>query len=241
MAKIKIAIACPSGGIRAAVFGGALKALEEEFEFSAIISNSGGAVFSACYLLNIDIGSLANTNPFLNSFKYVLPKEKLFAKFTDIKIEDLRVPLFIQSTNFDNLTPVIFESGSLKDALNASSNHNIYKPVKIGDTNYIDGGVTSGYGIDYLRKKGYTNILALQTGFPNFAKLKMPYKPVSKWVAAVTRMNLLRDLEIHPADYVIDDMATNYSIYDFDKTAEMFDQGYAIIRQHLPKIAKVFN
>lgn len=237
MSKTHISIACPSGGVRAAAYIGAIKALEENgFSVEAIISNSGGAVFSAAHFLNIDLNTFFNKNTALILWKYFNHSSELKKLMHKKNLQDLPVKLFVQCTDFDNLTCKVFEKGNMYKILKASSNHNIYSPFKINKNNYLDGGISCGFGVEYLRNKGYKNILALHTGPPNFSKIKGYVKPISKLLATSSRSILLKDIEINPPEYFIDNIAVNYSAYDFKKIQEITEHGYNVIKDHMAEI-----
>ncbi len=58
---------------------------------------------------------------------------------------------------------VILEDGDLTESLVSSmAMAELYKPIRYNNTYYVDGDVSSGYGVNFLREKGQMLFLDLK-------------------------------------------------------------------------------
>lgn len=81
-------------------------------------------------------------------------------------IEDAKVPLGIVATNRLNGQEAWFETGSVTDAMLASSSvPGIFPPYKIGSEIYVDGGFTDGLPMFKLAKAGCGTIYTINLGY----------------------------------------------------------------------------
>lgn len=72
----------------------------------------------------------------------------------DIMIEDCKIPMNIVATNLNSGQLRVFDEGNLKKAVAASSAFPaIYKPVKIENDYYVDGGLLDSIPADICREK----------------------------------------------------------------------------------------
>lgn len=79
--------------------------------------------------------------------------------FGDVKIEDMKIPLKIISTNINTGERYIFESGSVVDAIRSSiSIPWVIMPNKIGGEELVDGWIVSNLPVDTL---DHENVIAV--------------------------------------------------------------------------------
>ena len=116
----------------------------------------------------------ALTLPF-NNFKISLPTSiskgqnmyNLFSKLTthvgDIEnFKDLPIPFFCIATNIESGKETVLNKGYLPRAVAASSAlPTLFNPVKLGDSIYVDGGVTNNYPVEELRLMGADFIIGI--------------------------------------------------------------------------------
>ena len=116
----------------------------------------------------------ALTLPF-NNFKISLPTSiskgqnmyNLFSKLTahvgDIEnFKDLPIPFFCIATNIESGKETVLNKGYLPRAVAASSAlPTLFNPVKLGDSIYVDGGVTNNYPVEELRLMGVDFIIGI--------------------------------------------------------------------------------
>ena len=77
-------------------------------------------------------------------------------------IEDLKIPLYIVSTDYYTGMPVVFREGNILEAVRASiSIPGIFKPIKYKDSILVDGGVADPLPIDVAEEMGGGLIIAV--------------------------------------------------------------------------------
>ena len=156
------------GAVRGFAHIGILQALNEHHIFPDIISSvSAGSIVSSFYADGYspgEIRSLFRSKRIFEIIHIASPKQSLFdirrlkkildehlrAKF----MQDLQIPLFIAATNYNTGKPEYFHEGRLSERVIASSSIPVlFKPQKIGESYYVDGGITDNFPIEPLEGK----------------------------------------------------------------------------------------
>jgi NTE family protein len=173
----KIALVLSSGGARGLAHIGVIERFEEEgFEIAAIAGSSIGAVIGAFYacgqletykkwVLNLDRLDLFNLFDFTLSSKGFIKGDKLFSSLEELiddrPLEKLRIPFIAVATDIVNQKEVVFDSGSMYQALRASTAiPTVIRPVKVGGVELIDGGVINPMPMDRV-KRSENDLLAV--------------------------------------------------------------------------------
>lgn len=180
----KIALALSSGGARGLAHIGAIEVLEEEgYEITSIAGTSMGSlvggVYAAgklpeykdwvCNLDKMDVFKLVDFSLSLDGF---VRGDKVFKELKkiipDTKIEDLRIPYCAIAADVHNEKEVVFENGSLYDAIRASvAIPTVVKPKVFGKTELVDGGVLNPLPIRCLKKKEGDLVVAVNVNASN--------------------------------------------------------------------------
>jgi len=179
--RILVGLALGSGAALGLVHIGVLKVLEKEkIPIDFIAGTSIGAVVAAFWasgmeaaelekvamrfkdrkmLLSLADFSLMPLQGFLNGNNL----KKLYREYLGRKtFHDTHTPLKIIANTLRSRENVVFDQGSLVDALRASSSiPAIIKPVRYGDDFLIDGGTFDPVPIDVLMKGGAKKIIAV--------------------------------------------------------------------------------
>lgn len=100
----------------------------------------------------------------------------------DAAIEDLRIPLAVVATDYENGMPVIIRSGSVLEALRASiSIPGVFVPVRYRETLLVDGGVSNPLPVNVVKRMGAGITVAVnlhprirKVGLRKYVKSKMP-------------------------------------------------------------------
>jgi NTE family protein len=165
----KIALVLSSGGARGLAHIGVIERLEEEgFEIASIAGSSIGAVIGAFYacgqletykkwVLNLDRLDLFNLFDFTISSKGFIKGDKLFRSLEELVddrlLERLRIPFVAIATDIVNQKEVVFESGSMYQALRASTAiPTVIRPVVVDGVELIDGGVINPMPMDRVKR-----------------------------------------------------------------------------------------
>jgi NTE family protein len=166
--KMKIGLALGSGGAKGIAHIAFLEVLDElNIKPSIIAGTSAGAYIGAMYasgmsakqikekFLSLSRVDMAKLTDF--SFKSGLLKGEKIMKFlkSNIKIdniEQLKIPMKIVAVDFWNKKQVVFNKGSITDAVRASiSIPGVFEPKEIEGNYYVDGGVLNPVPFDIIR------------------------------------------------------------------------------------------
>lgn len=169
----KTGIVLSGGGARGFAHIGVLKALNEFNVYPEMISAvSAGSIVGALYadgyapdeilplFSELDLYKLLRFyRPSLGVLKAVGLRKTLTHVLRSKNIEDLKIPLVISATNFNKATTEYFTSGSIIDAVMASSAIPlILKPYTINGNMYVDGGLMNNLPVEPLIGKCETII-----------------------------------------------------------------------------------
>jgi NTE family protein len=77
-------------------------------------------------------------------------------------IEQMRLPLGIVATDLDSGDPILFQRGDTGTAVRASSAvPAVFQPVRIGNREYVDGGLVSPVPVRFARQMGAEVVIAV--------------------------------------------------------------------------------
>ncbi|BEP28937.1 patatin-like phospholipase family protein [Helicovermis profundi] len=163
----KVGIAFGGGGAKSFAHIGVINVLRENnIPIDFIATCSAGSMIGA--LIANGIKSEIILNKFseivkrLSWFRPTISKKAILSQRNfgniisdlcgNINIEDLNLPMKIIATNLNTGKLHVFSSGNLKNAVTASSAFpGMYKPVKIGECFYVDGGLLDSIPADVCR------------------------------------------------------------------------------------------
>lgn len=179
--RILVGLALGSGAALGLVHIGVLKVLEKEkIPIDFIAGTSIGAVVAAFWASGMDAAELEKVALRFKDRKMLLSLadfsimplqgflngnnlRKLYREYLGRKtFHDTHTPLKIVANTLRSRENIIFDQGSLVDAVRASSSiPAIIKPVRYGDDFLIDGGTFDPVPIDVLMKGGAKKIIAV--------------------------------------------------------------------------------
>jgi NTE family protein len=140
-------------------------------------------------------------------------------------------------TNLVNGNPVILGSGSLSEAMRASSSVSFFlSPVKIDSLILVDGGLVANIPVKIAKNLGGHYVIAVNTTSPlnNEEELSLPWK-VADQVVSIP-MKKLNESQLKDANAVITPDLGNVSLSDFSNIKSLIQKGYEAA---LPKINKI--
>ena len=180
----------------------------------------------------------ALTLPF-QDFKISLPSSiskgqnmyDLFSKLTlhvnDIEdFNELPIPFFCIATNIESGKETILNKGYLPRAVAASSAlPTLFNPVKLGDSIFIDGGITNNYPIDRVRAMGADIIIGIDV--QDSLKTRENLKSIIEIFGQINNYEIIElmkekrnktDIYIHPN-------INDYTVVSFDEKNEIIQIG----------------
>lgn len=164
----KVGYALSGGGARGFAHAGAIKAmLEVGLKPDVIAGVSAGSVVAVMIGAGLkpqQIVEAFSSKSFTDLVTISMPRAGLFRldKFQDFlrqtipysRLEELPIPTVVCATNFDTGQKVAFDKGEIAPIVAASCCIPIvFRPVKIGEYRYVDGGVLANLPAWAIRSK----------------------------------------------------------------------------------------
>lgn len=248
--KKQIGIALSGGGARGITHIGILDVLEKEGLAPDVISGASfGAIVGAFYAAGYSpeelldfvkrtrfsnfIGSLMSKNGLLN-LDYLRNLLRKFIPKDDF--DALKKPLYVSVTNLNTGKNEIVSKGKLFDYVVASASLPvIFKPVPIGESLYVDGGLLNNMPTDPLRNK--VNILI--GAHVNFHDRKDNIQGVRDTADRVFRLAIWQNVvpRVRDCDIFIEPKEMkNFSTFAFERADEFFKIGQQSTLEVLPQI-----
>jgi NTE family protein len=239
---MRLGIALSGGGSRGMVHIGVLQALEENGLVPDIISGtSAGSIIGALYAHGYtpsEIREIAGKQNLLRIFALKLPNTG-FARHTFLRkllekhlpgnsFEHVEKPFHVAVTNLNTGLAEVYHSGPLIDFIVASSSVPImFEPVKIGSSNYVDGGVLMNLPASPIRDQSDfligVNLVPL-TPIEN-SGLKTVLGIGSRCFDLAALNNITPQLKY--CDFVIEPTEIHaFSRFNFKQRDKMYDIGY---------------
>ncbi len=183
MPKKNIALVLASGGSRGLAHIGAIDVLTENgFNITSIAGSSMGALVGGLYaagglevfkewMQDVDRLKVFSLIDFSFSSKGFVKGDKIMEELKtlvpDVRIEALPIPYAAVSTDIRHRREVVFESGSLYEAIRASiSIPSFFTPHRIGDMILIDGGITNPIPLDRVTRTANDLLVAVDLNAP---------------------------------------------------------------------------
>ena len=142
-------------------------------------------------------------------------------------IEQMRIPLGIVATDLDSGQPILFQRGDPGAAVRASSAvPAVFQPVRIGNREYVDGGLVAPVPVRFARQMGAEFVIAVDISSP----------PEGNPTGDAMRMLLqtfaimgrsINSLELRDADLVLRPRLDGLASADFSNRKRSIEAGRA--------------
>jgi NTE family protein len=247
--KYTIGITLSGGGARGIAHIGVLKALEEENIFPEIISGcSAGAIIGALYAEGHSpekIFSFIEKKSMFSIVKMGLPARGFMeiAYFRDIltkhiahnDFKHLKKPFYVSVTNLNKGQYEIIHSGKIIDFVIASSSIPLlFKPQKIDDEWYVDGGVMNNLPVACIRDQ-CKYLIGVNVN-------PMHYQHTFDGMAAIGQRILDIALKVNmdsvkaQCDTIIETDTHLFNPFSLNKAKEIYAKGYEATRHKMEEI-----
>ena len=181
IARCRVGLALSSGGAKGLAHIGVIQVLEENgIEVDCLAGSSMGAYVGAIWAYGLDGAMLEKTARevegrwgLLRLIDPVIPPRRGFIRtrrtvarlrrtIGDAHFSDLIRPLRVLATRLDTLERVVFSSGDVAGAVEASiAIPGVCVPVTLDGETYIDGGIADPLPVDVLMEMGIERIIAV--------------------------------------------------------------------------------
>lgn len=251
----RIAVVLGAGASRGFAHIGVLKVLEtNKVPIKMIVGTSAGSFVGSLYAygfdafqlqkiaLSIEKGDIADImipdNGFIKGEKL---EEYVNNMVRNTPIEKLRIPFYAVATNVPSGQEVVFGKGNTGTAVRAScSIPGVFRPAKIGDKMYVDGGVVSPVAADAARRYGADIVIAVDISAD--LDTKQPEGTIDTILQAINIMySKLAGIQVTKADIVIRPKVGYIGSGEFGKRNEAILEGEKAAYEAMPNIKSLLD
>ncbi|MDY6487184.1 patatin-like phospholipase family protein, partial [Acinetobacter faecalis] len=251
-----IALVLGSGGARGYAHIGAIEILEKNnIHPGFIVGTSAGSIVGSLYASGKNSSELREIalNLKANDVRDVTLDRKGF--FEGKKVEDfinkevnntplqsLKIPMYVIATELKEGKKVVFNYGNTGQAVRASvAIPSMFIPTKIGDDEYVDGGLVSPVPVDVAKKLGADIVIAVDI-------LAQPVHTETSNIWGLFNQNInimqkhLAQEELKGADIVIQpDLREKVHIFDVSGREITMLAGQNATQKILPELRKIID
>jgi NTE family protein len=251
----RVALVLGAGASRGFAHIGVLKILEtNKIPLHMIIGTSAGSFVGSLYAYGgdafqlqklsfaIEKGDIADlTLPDNGFIKGERLEEFINKSLKNTPIEKLKIPFYAVAADIQSGKEVVFASGNTGMAVRAScSIPGVFRPVRIADRMYVDGGVVSPVAVDAARRLGADIVIAVDIS--SNVEAAQPEGTIDTLLQAINIMySKLSAVQLLKADVVIKPAVGNIASSDFSKRHEAVLEGEKAAIEALPLINKILS
>lgn len=255
--ETELILVLSGGGAKALAHVGVLEELENlNIKPSMIIGVSSGAIVGSLYANGLTASEIkellidANSKDFIDYSITDLPtnlssnkklKKFLSSNLDNKNIEDLQIPFVAVATNLKTGEQVPLSKGDAATMVVASSAYpGIFKPVKIGDNVYTDGGVAGNLPIRLAQKFNPKKILGVNIGFG--IDDKIPENALGILLKSVQIMQKsYDDLSKQYSDFTLDIDLHEFSSFDEKRNEDAYKKGKEAVLENKTNILNMLG
>ena len=251
----KIALVLGAGASKGFAHIGVIKILESnKVPIHMIVGTSVGSAVGSLYAYGYDAFQLQKLSFSIEKgdiVDLILPEngfikgEKLEEwvnkTLKNTPIEKLKIPFYAVAADIQSGQEVAFGRGSTGMAVRAScSIPGVFRPVKIGEKMYVDGGVVSPVAVDVAKRFGADVVIAVDIS----AEVERPF-PDNIIETILQSFNImyskLASIQLAKADVVIKPKVGHIGAADFSKRHEAVMEGEKAALEALPQVMKIIT
>ena len=253
---MKIGLALGGGAARGFAHIGVIKVLESQgIVPDLVVGTSAGSLVGALYAagnnsqalqkMAIDMDEAAISDwsvPFFSPSTGVLKGEGLQNYVNRAvhgqPIEKLRIPFGAVATDLRTGQPILFRRGNTGAAVRASSSvPGVFQPVRIGNVDYVDGGLVSPVPVSFARKMGADFVIAVNiSAQPDAQPASNTFEVLLQTFSIMGQS--LNQYELRQADIVIRPELATMKGNDFQNRSVAIAAGERAALAALPELRK---
>jgi NTE family protein len=248
----KFGLALGGGAARGFAHVGVIQVLEEAgIKPDLVVGTSAGSVVAAFYASGKDGAQLqkaAETMEEATITDWTVPllgrgimRGDGLARYVNKqtggrRIEELKMPLGIVATDLKTGDGVLFQRGDVGTAVRASSSvPSVFEPVRIGNREFVDGGLVSPVPVRYARQMGAEYVLAIDISSPPESGKTGDMFDILMQTFTIMGKSI-NTLELRDADLVVRPALHDVGSADFKARRRSIEAGRAAMLQALPKL-----
>lgn len=251
----RVAVVLGAGASRGFAHIGVLKILEaNKVPVHMVVGTSAGSFVGSLYAYGFDAFQLQKMalgiekddiidlvmpdNGFIKGEKL---EEYINNTLRNTPIERLRIPFYAVTTGIPAGQELVFSKGNTGTAVRAScSIPGIFRPVRIGDKMYVDGGVVSPVAVDAARKYGADIVIAVDISAD--VDTRQPVGTMDTILQSINIMySRLASAQLSRADVVIRPKVGYIGSADFERRHEAVLEGEKAALEAMPRIREIIS
>lgn len=248
--KIGLALALGGGAARGFAHIGVIEVLEEAgIRPDLVVGTSAGSLVAALYASGKSGAQLAALAASMDEAAITdwsfpgrgLIRGEALGRFVreqtgGLAIEKMRIPLGIVATDLDNGSPIVFQRGDPGVAVRASSAvPAVFRPVRIGGREYVDGGLVSPVPVRFARQMGAELVIAVDiTELPDGADTGDMLSLLLQTFTIMGRS--INQFEMRDADIALRPRLRGVTSVDFAARAQSIEAGREAALAALPQL-----
>jgi NTE family protein len=251
-----IALVLGAGSSKGFAHIGVLKILESnKIPIHMIVGTSAGSAVGSLYAYGIDAFSLQKMAISVNQGDIVDPlvipsngfikgeklEEFINKSVKNTPMEKLKIPFYAVATDLEKGREMVFGKGNTGTAVRAScSIPGIFRPVRVSDKIYVDGGVVSPVAVEAAKRLGADVVIAVDVS--SGAERTVPEGTIETILQSINIMySKLGAIQLAKADVVIKPKVGHIGSADFSKKHEAILEGEKAAIEALPQIMQIIN
>ena len=246
----RIGLALGGGAARGFAHIGVIQALEENgFAPDLVVGTSAGSLVAALFASGRTGSELAAIADAMDETAFAdwsypgrgLIRGEALARFVREKtnkrdIEQMKIPLGIAATDLDSGEGILFRRGDTGTAVRASSAvPAVFQPVRIGQREYVDGGLSAPIPVHHARQMGAEFVIAVDiSAVPEGNPTGDAARMLMQTFAIMGKS--LKAYELRDADLVLQPSLAGVSGADFTTRRQSIKAGRDVTLAHLAEL-----
>jgi len=246
----RIGLALGGGAARGFAHIGVIQALEENgFAPDLVVGTSAGSLVAALFASGRSGRELATIADGMDETAFAdwaypgrgLIRGEALAKFVRDKtgnrpIEQMKIPLGIAATDLDSGEGILFRRGDTGTAVRASSAvPAVFQPVRIGQREYVDGGLSAPIPVHHARQMGAEFVIPVDiSAVPEGNATGDAARMLLQTFAIMGKS--LKAYELRDADLVLQPQLSGVSGADFTTRRQSIKAGRDVAIAHLAEL-----
>jgi NTE family protein len=249
----RIALVLGAGASKGFAHIGVLKVLESnKIPIHMVVGTSVGSVVGSLYAFGLNAFELQKlcfaieqkdiidlTIPENGFIKGEKLEEFVNKTLKNTPMEKLKIPFYAVATEIQSGKETVFNRGNTGQAVRAScSIPGVFRPVKIGEKLYVDGGVVSPVAVEAAKRLGADVVIGVDVSVG--AERTPPGNTIETLLQSIDIMySKLAAIQLAKADVVIRPKVGHIGPADFSKRHEAILEGEKATIELMPKILEI--
>jgi NTE family protein len=247
-----LGLALGGGAARGFAHLGVIQVLEEAgYRPSHVVGTSAGSLVAALYASGkstAELNRLAETMQEADITDWMLPilnrgalRGEALAKYVNTQVggrqlEQMKIPLGIVATDLRSGEPITFRRGNTGAAVRASSAvPAVFQPVRIGEHEYVDGGLVAPVPVRQAREMGANFVIAVDiSSDPEGNPSADTFQILMQTFAIMGKS--INTLALKDADFVVRPALSGVKSADFGARTRSIEAGRVAMRALLPSL-----